>query len=212
MARRVPSLTVATARATAASVRRFSSSKRSSPSRVMRASFPGLKLATDVSVVYGEADSRLVAATRRAAVQASEAAAARKRGVRAEQPQGERVAAALSKALDDRAKAKGNLYDADCKAVGYDFSAFVMESHGFMHASANAMIRRLAAAPCDLNPAVNFNSLCSYMQRRVAIALQRGNAVLDREAMRLSRNNTSFWAQSGVYDSGSGRDGAAVSA
>lgn len=128
-----------------------------------------LSLATDVSVLYGEAPSHM------SSNYDSEGL--------------ERVTAIRKKmksAIASREKAKTNLYADSCAQYDWLFKPFVMESHGFMSAGASDVIDKLAEYASDqyMMPAPSFSG---YLRRRVAIALQRGNANLDQSAVLASR-------------------------
>ena len=130
-----------------------------------------LDLATDVTVLYGESPSYL--STQIESQGLKRVPAIRKK---------------MKTAIEARERLKTNLYADSCKAYNWLFKPFVMESHGYMSADANAMIDKLAEYASDqyLAPAPSF---AGYLRRRVAIALQRGNANLDQTAMRATRNS-----------------------
>lgn len=124
----------------------------------------GLTLAIDVSVCYAEAKSNLPK-TRREVGKTK-----------------------MFSALAKRAAAKVNKYRGSCAEQDIRFEPFVLESHGAMHSSASAVLDDLVkygAAVLGCEEA----ELSGYMRRRVAIALQRGNAKLDRMAVMKSRNS-----------------------
>ena len=74
--------------------------------------------------------------------------------------------------MGERTKEKNRKYELACERQELVFSAFVADSHGVLDASAKRVIEQLV----DL-----------YLRRRVAIAIQRGNARLDRHAVQMSR-------------------------
>ena len=124
----------------------------------------GLTLAIDVSVCYAEAKSNLPKTRREV---------------------GKTI---MFSALAKRAAAKVNKYRGSCAEQDIRFEPFVLESHGAMHSSASAVLDDLVkygAAVLGCEEA----ELSGYMRRRVAIALQRGNAKLDRMAVMKSRNS-----------------------
>jgi len=112
-----------------------------------------LSLATDVTMIYGEADSYLPDK--------------------------------LSKALFNREARKVNTYEKECARRDIEFQAFVMESHGYLHESAERVLTTLAKYMADQFGRREVDTL-GYFKRRVAIALQRGNAKLDCTAIRKS--------------------------
>ena len=68
------------------------------------------------------------------------------------------------------------------------FEPFVLDSHGALGASARRVITTLTKYGADQLGEVE-SELRSYCMRRVAIAVQRGNARLDRQAVAMSRNS-----------------------
>lgn len=133
--------------------------------------------ATDVTVLYGEADSHM--ATAAALERASRAGGAGVLGA---------LWKRTKKACETRAVAKTTKYLQACAAAHYDFVPFVAESHGFLDASALNVLRTLARAAA-LTRGANEMELVAYLTRRAAIALQRGNALLERKARRASRGS-----------------------
>jgi hypothetical protein len=124
-----------------------------------------LSLATDVSVLYGEADSQL---------QVQEPVVhAKKR---------------LVSHCAEREKAKHSKYQDTCKAMHSEFKPFVVESHGFLAPSAQAVLNDLAQYAQDVL-GLRAVEMAGYLKRRVAIAIQRGNAALDRTALFNSRDS-----------------------
>ena len=69
-----------------------------------------------------------------------------------------------------------------------EFKPFVVESHGFIAPAACSVISDLASYASDV---LHFSSaeMAGYLKRRVAIAIQRGNAALDRTGIQSSRNS-----------------------
>ena len=64
----------------------------------------------------------------------------------------------------------------------------MVESHGFVGKGATKVLDEVAKYASD-NYSVQRAELAGYLRRRVAIALQRGNGLLDRTAVRASRNS-----------------------
>lgn len=124
----------------------------------------GVNLAIDVSFVYSESDGRVD--------KASAAADPYK---------------VVSTAMAERANVKIRKYREACKRDGIAFDAFVADSHGVLHASAGRVIDALVKYGAN-ELGVESSELKAYIRRRVAIAIQRGNARLDQHAMALSRN------------------------
>jgi len=135
---------------------------------------PFLSLATDVSVVFAEADSYLPK------VQWTEANRANL--------ELDDVKDSAKVKCQARAKVKSDQYAESCAAMDVKFEPFVLESHGFMHSSAVRVIERLAIHCCDVLGRSRLETV-NYFKRRTAIALQRGNALLDRTALQRSRNS-----------------------
>ena len=124
---------------------------------------PAFTCATDVSVVYGEAKSHLPSALK---------------GVRKQ----------AMKECKAREGVKHQKYAQSCKAMGASFVPFVVESHGYLGNEAVKLINSLAHHASEVM-GVEEKELAGYLQRRVAVAVQRGNAWLDRTAMQRSRNS-----------------------
>jgi hypothetical protein len=142
-----------------------------------------ISLAIDVSVCYAEADSYL------------------RMGGHEEK----KVLHVLAK----RALVKSNKYTVSCAEQGIEFKPFVMESHGSLHSSAEDVLDRLAQYGSDASGCAKAE-LLGYLHRRVAIALQRGNARLDRMAVAKSRNSYGAAVARGIVvprraDSGASR-------
>ena len=114
----------------------------------------------------------------------------------------------VRRAMADRAQQKIRKYSAACAKDGLEFDAFVADSHGALDASANRVIDRLVkygAEQLDMKE----REIRSYCTRRVAIAIQRGNARLDQCAVAKSRNG--FGAAVAMGYAGSGREGTSAS-
>ena len=91
--------------------------------------------------------------------------------------------------LGARAWAKSKKYTASCAQQDIVFKPFVLESHGALHEdSAGSVINQLASYGAGVL-GCQHGELLGYFRRRVAIALQRGNARLDRMAVAKSRNS-----------------------
>ncbi len=80
----------------------------------------------------------------------------------------------------------------------------MVESHGFVSRSAVDVLDRLALYG---GPVLGCNAyeLRGYFKRRVAIAIQRGNAALDRAGLQLSRNSYGAAVASGMVVAGNHR-------
>jgi len=141
--------------------------------------------ATDVTVLYGDGDSYVPKIT-------AMEKALRKGGSAALQ----QLSKKTTSNCRTRCTAKHNKYDADCKRVGQEFEAFVMESHGWLHDSAVKVIHELATNAFDVH-GVSFGEAVAYLKRRVAVALQRGNAWLEQYA----RQRTRPWSFADVMGS-----------
>ena len=147
----------------------------------------GVNLAIDVSFVYSESDGR---------VDKASAADADPYKV---------VAAAMA----ERANVKIRKYREACKRDGIAFDAFVADSHGVLHASAGRVIDALVVyGAAELG--VEKSELKAYIRRRVAIAIQRGNARLDQHAVALSRNGYGRAVALGYVQPGAGKFGGAA--
>ena len=133
--------------------------------------------ATDVSVVYAGAASYLP--------RAEKMTKAMNKGVGA--MVGAIVKAAKAR-VNARAREKSQKYSEACTAEHIEFVPFVAESHGYLHESAVNLLDKLV-----VNARLKFNvevgELKGYLQRRLAIALQRGNALLEREGRIRSRGS-----------------------
>ena len=88
--------------------------------------------------------------------------------------------------MGERARTKVKKYEASCEEQDLRFTAFVADSHGGLDASAKRVISVLVSyGAAELG--CSRLDLDLYLRRRVAIAIQRGNARLDQHALRLSR-------------------------
>lgn len=122
------------------------------------------QLAIDVSLVYSESASRL------ALPYAS----------------GKDAYSVVHSAMGVRARAKVRKYETACRRDGLEFDAFVLDSHGATDASAERVMTRLVSYGADVL-GVDEVALRSYIRRRLAVAIQRGNARLDQQAVAMSR-------------------------
>lgn len=122
------------------------------------------QLAIDVSFVYSEAASRLPE----------------------ERKVGKDLYQVVHSAMGTRATAKSRKYDVACKNDGLEFKPFVLDSHGALDASARAVISQLVEYGAEVLGSDGM-ALRGYCQRRLAIAIQRGNARLDQQAVAMSR-------------------------
>lgn len=133
-----------------------------------------LCLATDVSVLFGAADSKL--------------------DVQDPVP---KAGKRLRKQCAARETQKQRKYEERCRSLGAKFTPFVVESHGFVSRSAVDVLDRLARYGGQVL-GCNAYELSGYLKRRVAIAIQRGNAALDRAGLQLSRNSYGAAVASGM--------------
>jgi hypothetical protein len=125
----------------------------------------GLSLAIDVSFVYSESDGRIRAPLVSADTDFTKC---------------------VWSAMGERTKEKNRKYELACERQELVFSAFVADSHGVLDASAKRVIEQLVSyGAAELG--CNKLDLSLYLRRRVAIAIQRGNARLDRHAVQMSR-------------------------
>lgn len=123
-------------------------------------------LATDVSVLFGEADSKLNVK--------DPVSAACKR---------------LHAQCKRRETEKTRKYQHECKQqLRAEFRPFVVESHGFIGAGAQILLNQLACYGSEVLGCTT-TEMSGYLRRRIAIAIQRGNAALDRTGIQLSRNS-----------------------
>lgn len=83
------------------------------------------------------------------------------------------------------------------------FEAFVMESHGWLHDSARDVLLSLADSAFSVY-GVSRGDAMGYLQRRVAVALQRGNAWLARHVRQTSKNSGSALVATGALQPLSG--------
>jgi hypothetical protein len=126
----------------------------------------GESLAIDVSCVYGESQSYI-----------DKAFSDGRSGV-------ERSTRVVLKQLTDRAKAKALKYTSECKRRGIEFAAFVWETHGHFDASVDRVLEKIAGQAKGGSGKVGPD--IGYMKRRLAIAVQKGNAMADRSALFMS--------------------------
>ena len=125
----------------------------------------GVAFAIDVSFVYSESDGRV------------------RRPLMSEESD---LSKFVLSAMGERARTKVKKYEASCEEQDLRFTAFVADSHGALDASAKRVISVLVSyGAAELG--CSRLDLDLYLRRRVAIAIQRGNARLDQHAMRLSR-------------------------
>jgi hypothetical protein len=126
-----------------------------------------LSLATDVSVVYGEAPSYVAAQEAKAGVEARER---------------------LLALIKGREKEKRNTYVEVCKQQYMSFEPFVVESHGFLGEAVGKVVDVLAKYGGEVL-GVSVSEARGYLMRRTAVAIQRGNASLDRIGVQKSRGS-----------------------
>lgn len=123
----------------------------------------GLSLAIDVSFVYSESDGRVRLASKDSDLKKL-----------------------VTGAMGERARLKSRKYEESCKQQDLQFEAFVADSHGGLDASANRVMDHLITYGAD-ELGCSRIELGLYLRRRVAIAIQRGNARLDQQAVKMSR-------------------------
>jgi len=128
--------------------------------------YDGESLAIDVSCVYGESQSYI-----------DKAFSDGRSGV-------ERSTRVVLTQLTDRAKAKALKYTSECKRRGIEFAAFVWETHGHFDASVDRVLEKIAGQAKGGSGKVGPD--IGYMKRRLAIAVQKGNAMADRSALFMS--------------------------
>jgi hypothetical protein len=124
-----------------------------------------LSVCTDVTVLLGEAKSRLQCA----------------------KPV-EKAHMRLRKACKTREREKKRKYDESCKQMDAKFEPFVVESHGFLAAGAVQLLDQLAGYGAEVL-CLPFPELKGHLKRRLAIAVQRGNAALDAHGIQACRNS-----------------------
>ena len=144
----------------------------------------GFQLAIDVSFVYSESPARVADVL--------------------PWKHGKEALAVIQKAMTERARRKVSKYGASCARDGLLFDAFVCDSHGGLDASAERVVSSLVKYGADVLGASE-RELRSYCNRRVAMAIQRGNARLDQCAVAKSRNG--YGAAVALGYAGSGREG-----
>ncbi len=110
----------------------------------------------------------------------------------------------LRKQCAARETQKQRKYEERRRPLGAKFTPFVVESHGFMLRSAVDVLDQLAMHGGQVL-GCNAYELSGYLKRRVAIAIQRGNAVLDRAGLQLSRNSYGAAVASGMVVAGNHR-------
>ena len=103
----------------------------------------------------------------------------------------------LRKQCAARETQKQRKYEERCRSLGAKFTPFVVESHGFVSRSAVDVLDRLARYGGQVL-GCNAYELSGYLKRRVAIAIQRCNAALDRAGLQLSRNSYGAAVASGM--------------
>jgi hypothetical protein len=99
---------------------------------------------------------------------------------------------------DARAKAKDGKYVKSMEGVGVQFASFVVESHGWLHSSASDVLRALAFNAKEVF-GVRAGDVLGYLKRRVAVAVQRGNCMLEAYARQRSRNTFGAVAAAGLF-------------
>jgi hypothetical protein len=146
-----------------------------------------LQLAIDVSFVYSESASRV------ALPWAS----------------GKEAYSVVHSTMGARARAKVRKYETACRRDGLEFDAFVLDSHGAVDASAERVLTRLVDYGADVL-GVDAVALRSYIRRRLAVAIQRGNARLDQQAVAMTRRGFGAAVAAGYVAARPGVVGAAA--
>ena len=91
----------------------------------------------------------------------------------------------LLNVFSQREAKKVKTYEAECERRGWKFEPFVFESHGHLTASAERVVKMLAKQGEETTGTLRVDNL-NYIKRRVAIAIQRGNAALNVRARNAS--------------------------
>jgi hypothetical protein len=132
----------------------------------------GLKpLAVDVGVVYEEQKNSVKRAMRHARLPYR----ARVKAIANDAGEVERLEKEKAFGVDAKV---GATAEEVCRQNGQDFEPFVMETHGYMGDAALRVVDRLVEHSVST---MRFEGAATrlYVMRRIAIALQRGNALLD---------------------------------
>jgi hypothetical protein len=137
------------------------------------------KVAVDVTFVYGESNSYLPEFDAKANGDC-DGDAMRESSVRA-----------LMETMVRRSVAKSKKYQSECVSRELEFEPFVIESHGYCGESVTRVLERMAGYAVS-NFGGCFSAVLGYMRRRIAIAIQRGTARLDVDA--IGRSAHSFGA------------------
>jgi hypothetical protein len=151
----------------------------------------GVNLAIDVSGFYGEAPTYLP----RVAISGMSAAVARRTdAMEAREKSKIRHYAALPELRSVRIGEIGGGFGA------MEFLPFVFESHGGLGRCAQDVISKLATIGAEAN-GIPEPVMRGYIKRRVAIAIQRGNAAVDAVAVMKQRNSIGAMMGSGAVGS-----------
>lgn len=137
------------------------------------------KLAIDVSGVYGESPSYVKGAGKLAAVG--------KPLTPTDMSELRSEAAIATREAKKKTHYSGLVEkDGEC-----DFLPFVFESHGGLGGDASTVLQRMALYACERNGSsvLGVPAMCGYFRRRIAIAIQRGNAALDSVARSKQRGS-----------------------
>jgi hypothetical protein len=136
--------------------------------------------AIDVSCVYGESDSYLP------------------KGSIADKSASE-LRSYAGGVIEKREKHKEVHYGFLEKYHGIKVTPFVFESHGALGRSAEDFIDRIATIVADGDETKM--GFAGYIRRRIAIAIHRGNALLDERAQRMQRNSFGALVSLGLSNS-----------
>ena len=131
-----------------------------------------LRLALDVSFVYGESKTHLPD------------------GFGAGDDGNDSALRCVNKAMDSveaRDRDKVRKYTAVCEEHGITFAPFVLESHGYASKPAVGVLESMAKY-AERMFGSRFAPTVGYLQRRLAIAIQRGAAECERKATTAARN------------------------
>ena len=92
------------------------------------------------------------------------------------------LTAAIKQKLDHAQADEDDKYAKKCAEVGWDFSAFVVDSYGALHSSATNVLARLVRMCVEAGCVESEAQLTAMARERVAVAVQRGTAVQIRRA------------------------------
>jgi len=132
----------------------------------------GFRLGIDVTFIYGESDSYLPNEFDDGSVPVGQSESVKQ----------------LMKLFAQRQSLKAKDYESECKSRDIEFVPFILESHGYMHETADRVLERMAEYSVKMFGG-NFGEIIGYMKRRIAIAIQRGNARLNDTAIAKSMHS-----------------------